>query len=127
MTEEMFPNGRIPVSHPGESIQEDFLVPLNKDAAWLAEGLRLPLPEVEALLEGRHPVTAEIALRLNRFLGCSPDFWLGLQNAYDLEEAQNRLAAELSQMEPYRMPHLVYNEKGEVVSTIWEQETAPAS
>jgi addiction module HigA family antidote len=127
MTEEMSPNGRIPASHPGECIQEDLLVPLNKDVAWLAKGLRLPLSEVEALLEGRHPVTAEIALRLNRFLGCSPDFWLGLQNTYDLEEVENRLAADLAQMEPHRMPHLVYDEKGQVVSTDREQQPASAS
>ncbi len=127
MTEQMFPDGRIPNSHPGETLQEDFLVPLRKDATWLAEGLRLSLSEVEALLEGGRPVTAEIVLRLNRFLGCSPEFWLGLQNSYDLEEAQNRLAAKLTQMAPYRMPHLVYDENGQVVSTIWEEEAASAS
>jgi addiction module HigA family antidote len=127
MTEEMFPNGRIPASHPGECIQEDFLVPHEKDATWLAEGLRLPLSEVEALLEGRRPVTAEIALRLSRFLGCSPDFWLGLQNTYDLEEAENRLAAELAEMEPHRMPRLVYDEKGQVIGSVWEQQPASAS
>src|SRR4051794_39259080 len=68
---------RLGKPHPGDTLREDFLGPLAKTAEWLAEGLRLPLSEVTELLTGQRPVTAEIALRLNRFLGCSPDFWLG--------------------------------------------------
>src|SRR5436309_15207123 len=85
----------IPVSHPGETLREDFLVPMSKDAAWLAEGLRLPLAEVEELLAEKRPITAETALRLSRFLGTSAGVWMGLQEHFDLETAEARLAPEL--------------------------------
>jgi antitoxin HigA-1 len=110
--------------HPGETLREDFLAPLEKTPEWLAEGLRLPLSEVVDLLEGRHPVTAEIALRLNRFLGCTPDFWLGLQASHDLRAAEARLGPELAAIQAYPMPHLVYGEEGQVLRTVWESEPA---
>ena len=124
MNDELFPGGRIPISHPGEALREDFLIPLGKDAAWLAEGLRMPLSELQEILDERRPITAETALRLNRFFGCSVEFWMGLQADYDVEHARDRLGEELAQIEEYRMPHLVYDENGQVVGTIWEQEAA---
>jgi antitoxin HigA-1 len=100
-SEELFPGGRIPVSHPGETLREDFLLPLGKDARWLAEGVRLPLPEVQALLDEKCSVTAETALRLSRFLGTSAELWMGLQEHFDLETTQDRIAAELQEIQPH--------------------------
>ena len=118
MLEELFPNGRVPKSHPGETLREDFLVPLGKDAAWLAEGLRMPLSEVQEILDEKRPITTETALRLSQFLGTSAELWMGLQADFDLETTRDRLGAELDKIERYRMPHLIYDENGEPVGPI---------
>jgi addiction module HigA family antidote len=125
MAEVAEPTERLGNPHPGDTLREDFLVPLGKTPEWLAEGLRLPLSEVVELLEGQRAVTAEIALRLNRFIGCSPDFWLGLQASHDLRAVESRLASELAAIQAYPMPHLVYGADGEVQGTVWEMEPAP--
>lgn len=118
MSKELFPAGRIPASHPGDTLREDFLAPLGKDAEWLAKGLRMPLAEVQEILDGKRPITAEAGLRFHRFLGCSVDFWMGLQASYDIEQARLRLGDELEQIERYRMPHLLYDERGEILGPI---------
>jgi len=127
MSEEPFVGGKIPKSHPGEVLREDFLLPSEKTVEWLADGLRMPLSEVQEILDGKRPITAETALRLHRFLGTSAEVWLGLQAGYDLEEAQDRLGEALAQIEEYRWPHLVYDENDKVLGTIWEQEAASAA
>ena len=88
-------DARLSYIHPGETLREDFLAPLGKSPAWLAEGLRVPLPEVVEMLAGVRPITAATALRLSRFLGCSPEFWLGLQARFELEVAQDSLGGDL--------------------------------
>ncbi len=90
---------RLPNIHPSEVIQEDFLVPLGKTAEWLAQGLRVSTTTVEQLLHSEIPITPATALRLERFLGCSAEFWLGLQAAYDLEEEYRLLAPHLQERE----------------------------
>ena len=116
------PGEHIPVSHPGETLREDFLIPISKDAAWLAEGLQLPIAEVQELLAEKRPITAEMALRLSRFLGTSAEIWMGLQEHFDLENARARLAPELHAIQPCQMPHLVCGENGEVRGTVWGTE-----
>jgi plasmid maintenance system antidote protein VapI len=56
---------------------------------------------VGEILKGKRGITPETALPLSRFLGCTPEFWLGLQAAYDLEEVRQRLGEELEQIQPY--------------------------
>jgi addiction module HigA family antidote len=126
MSEEARRDPRLSYIHPGETLSEDFLAPLDKSPAWLAEGLRLPLAEVVEILAGVRPITASTALRLSRFLGCSPDFWLGLQASFDLEVAVDSLADDLAAIEPYPMPHLAADESQEAVGTVLPIE-APAA
>lgn len=78
----------IPNIHPGEVLGEEFLHELAISPERLAHDLRLPLPPVAELLSGQTRLTANTALRLARYFGNSPKFWLGLQNDYDLEEEQ---------------------------------------
>lgn len=87
--------------HPGEIIAEDFLKPWGMTPYRLAKGLGVTPTRAAEILKGKRGITAETALRLSRFLGCSPEFWLGLQAAYDLEVARQRLAGELERIEPY--------------------------
>jgi addiction module HigA family antidote len=122
LSDQPSPGERIPLSHLGETLREDFLLPIDKDAAWLAEGLHLPLAKVEELLAEQRPITAEIALRLSRLLGTSAGVWMGLQEHFDLETTQERLAPELDDIQPCRMPHLEYGDEGEARGTVWGTE-----
>jgi addiction module HigA family antidote len=65
--------------HPGEIIREEFLAPLGKSAYWLAKGMGIPTTRVQEILAERRGVSVDSAMRLSRFLGCSPQFWLNLQ------------------------------------------------
>jgi len=79
--------------HPGEILREEFLVPLGMDAGELARALRLPLPEVGQIVGEEAPVTAAVALRLARYFGTTPQFWLDLQTSHDLRLARQQMAA----------------------------------
>jgi len=70
--------------HPGEVLSEDVLAPLAISANKLAQALRVPTNRITEIIAGRRTVTADTALRLSRYLGTSPEFWLGLQAEYCL-------------------------------------------
>jgi addiction module HigA family antidote len=78
---------RIPI-HPGEILAEDVLAELGMNARQLGEALGVPPNRVSEILRGRRSITADTALRLGRWLGTSPKFWLNLQQSYDLEVAE---------------------------------------
>jgi len=77
---------RIDNIHPGEVLLEEFLIPLDITAYRLSKDLRIPQTRVSEILKGRRRITADTALRLSKYFGNSPKFWLGLQDDYDLEE-----------------------------------------
>ncbi len=83
----MFKNGMRPV-HPGEILREDYLKELGMSANALAKALNVPAPRVNDIVRERRGVTADTALRLARYFGSSPQFWLNLQAAYDLRVAE---------------------------------------
>src|SRR5438552_17085380 len=87
--------------HPGEIITEEFLKPWRMTPYRLAKGLGVTPTRIGEILKGKRGITADTALRLSCFLGCSPEFWLGLQSSYDLEEARQRLTGDLEQIQPY--------------------------
>jgi addiction module HigA family antidote len=74
--------------HPGEVLQEEFLKPLEMSSRRLAESLGVPHNRISAIVAGERDVTADTALRLGRALGTTPEFWLNLQQAYDLRTAE---------------------------------------
>src|SRR5947207_11634772 len=96
----MVRTGRLGAIHPGEILREEFLEPLGLTAYRLAKGTGMTESAVGDILHGRRSITAATALRLARFLGCSPEFWLNLQAAYDLEAAREQLADRLGSIEP---------------------------
>lgn len=81
--------------HPGEILREEFLEPLGISAYALARAISVPRNRVTGILHGERAITADTALRLARFFGTSPDFWLGLQMDHDLETARAALGARL--------------------------------
>ena len=86
--------------HPGEILREEFLVPLGMSAYALATHLRVPRTRIERLVREETPITPDTALRLARYLGTTPDFWLGLQTQFDLETAQDGMSEEIAAIKP---------------------------
>jgi len=86
---------KLPNIHPGEVLREEFLIPIGISAYRLAKDTGLPHSRVSDLLAGRRGVSADTALRLARYFGTTPDFWLNLQTAYALEEADREHGTEI--------------------------------
>lgn len=78
-----------PPTHPGEMLLEEFIKPLNLTQAELSRCLGVSYPRLNEIIKARRSVTPDTALRLSRVLGMSPDFWLGLQQDWDLWHAMN--------------------------------------
>ena len=79
----------MPPIHPGETLREDFLKPLGLSADRLATELFVPATRVNDIVRCRRAITADTALRLARYFGTTPLFWINLQSSYDLELAQD--------------------------------------
>ena len=75
-------------THPGEVLGEEFLKPLGLSVNALAIALRVPATRIGAIDKGERAVTADTALRLARFFGTSPEFWINLQAMYDLTKTR---------------------------------------
>ncbi|MBZ0167899.1 XRE family transcriptional regulator [Candidatus Methylomirabilis lanthanidiphila] len=88
------PTHRAP-THPGEMLREEFLKPMGLSQKELAAGIHVPYQRINELVRGRRGVTPSTALRLARFFGMSPDFWLSLQLRWDLYHAQQSEAPTL--------------------------------
>jgi addiction module HigA family antidote len=86
--------------HPGEILREEFLKPMAMSAYALAKRLRVPPPRINDIVLERRGITADTALRLSRFFGTTEQFWLNLQDAYDVGRVKAELARELEQIEP---------------------------
>ncbi len=83
---------RLPPVHPGEILREDLLKPLRISINRLGRDLRVPVTRVSEIVNGRRSITADTALRLARYFGTTPEFWMSLQAAYDLDAAQRASA-----------------------------------
>src|SRR5947209_6124798 len=93
---------RLPPIHAGEVLREDFLLPMKLTAYSVARACGVPRTRIERLVREETPVTADTALRLARYFGTTPQFWMGLQAQYDLERAVDDLGKELKRIEPLR-------------------------
>jgi addiction module HigA family antidote len=97
----MSPTKKLPPIHPGEILLEEFLKPLGMSMNKLAEQLHVPANRITQIVDGRRSVTGETALRLARYFGTSPEFWLGIQKDYDLQVARDEFEAEVErQIQP---------------------------
>jgi addiction module HigA family antidote len=75
--------------HPGEILKEEFLIPMNITAYRLAKDTFLPQTRISQIIKGNRRITADTALRFEKYFGTSAKFWLGLQDDYDIEEEQS--------------------------------------
>jgi addiction module HigA family antidote len=83
--------------HPGEILMEEFLKPMGISQYRLAKDISVPPRRINEIVHGKRAITADTALRLGRFFGISPQFWLNLQTRYDLETTEESLAGRLDQ------------------------------
>ncbi|MBW2488939.1 MAG: HigA family addiction module antidote protein [Deltaproteobacteria bacterium] len=86
---------KLPSIHPGEVLIEEFLKPMGISQYRLAKDISVPPRRINEIVHGKRAITADTALRLGRFFGMSPQFWLNLQTRYDLEVTEDSLANRL--------------------------------
>ena len=88
--------------HPGEILFEEFLIPLEVTAYRLSKEIGIPQTRISEIIKGNRRITADTALRLGKFFGNSPKFWLGLQNDFDIEEEERKHKKEFNSIKKYR-------------------------
>jgi addiction module HigA family antidote len=89
----------LPPPHPGEILLEEFLKPLGLSQNKLSRNLGIPAQRINAIVRGQRAITVDTALRLARYFQTTPNFWLNLQNHYDLDMAQESRLTEQIQKE----------------------------
>jgi addiction module HigA family antidote len=82
--------------HPGETLRKEFLAPLGLSMNKMAMALRVPVTRIADIVNERRRITADTALRFARYFKNSPVFWMNLQTRYDLEVAEDEIAAKVA-------------------------------
>ena len=90
-------NAQLPPIHPGEILMEEFLKPMGISQYRLAKDTNVSPRRINEIVHGQRSITADTALRLGRFFGMSPQFWLNLQTRYDLELTEDLLNGRLDE------------------------------
>jgi addiction module HigA family antidote len=82
---------------PGEILFEEFMEPLGISQNQLARDLNVSVPRINEIVNGKRAITSDTALRLARYFNTTPEFWMNLQQRYDLKVAKRQLASEIEQ------------------------------
>jgi len=85
--------------HPGEILREEYMLPLGLKAYSVAKKLGVPRTRIERLASELAPVTPDTALRLGKFFGTTPEFWMNMQSAFDLAATAKEKQAEIAAIE----------------------------
>ena len=88
--------------HPGEVLQEEFLIPLELSAYKLSKDIGIPQTRISEILKGNRRITADTALRLSKYFGNSAKFWLGLQDDFDIEEEEQAKSKDFDSIEQFQ-------------------------
>ena len=92
---------KIPNIHPGEILLEEFLKPMNITAYRLAKETKIDQTRISEIIKGKRSITTDTALRLSKFFGNSPEFWINIQVHYDMEEKKVLMAKELKKIKTF--------------------------
>ncbi len=92
----MNPTNKMRPIHPGEILREEYLIPMAMSAHALALVLRVPAPRINEIVRERRAITPDTALRLARYFGTTPQFWMNLQTSYDLKFAEIKIGKKIS-------------------------------
>ena len=91
---------RVAPIHPGELLEEEFLLPLGLSQYRLAKAIDVPASRISEIVTGQRAISADTDLRLCRVLGLSPGYWLRAQAAYDTEVARAELSEVIERIQP---------------------------
>ncbi len=95
---------KMPPVHPGEILMEEFLIPMGISQYRLSRDISVPPRRINEIVHGARRVTADTALRLGKYFGISPQFWLNLQAHFDLEQERDRMGDRLEkEVQAYAM------------------------
>lgn len=94
------PTNRLP-THPGEMLREEFLAPMQIDEQQLAESIHVSRERINEIISERKSINRSIALRLAKYFGMSPDFWISLQLRWDLYQTQQGESEDLKAIRPH--------------------------
>lgn len=89
--------------HPGEVLMEDFIEGFGITQNKLAVSIGVPPRRINEIVHGKRAITADTALRLGRYFGIEPQYWLNLQSQYELELAADRIADQMEEITPLQM------------------------
>ncbi len=87
---------KLPPIHPGKILMEEFLAPMGISQYRLAKDISVSPRRINEIVHEKRSITADTALRLGRFFGMTPQFWLNLQNRYDLETTEDLIGKRLN-------------------------------
>lgn len=96
--------------HPGEVLQEEFLLPMEISAYKLSKDIGIPQTRISEILKGNRRITADTAIRLSHYFGNSPKFWLGLQDDFDIEEENTVKNKEFNSIKNLTIPNVLYKQ-----------------
>jgi len=102
------PTHRTP-THPGEMLLEEFLIPMGLTQRQLADAIHVPYQRVNDLIHSRRGITPDTALRLSKFFGTTPEFWMNLQLRWDLYAAKQNNKSVIESIHPYKLPPIASN------------------
>lgn len=93
---------KIPNVHPGEILYEEFLLTMNITAYRLAKETKLNPTRISEIIHGKRGISADTALRFSKFFGNSVEFWMGIQDEYEIREERERISSELKEIKNYK-------------------------
>lgn len=94
---------RLAPVHPGEVLLADFIEGFGITQNKLAVSIKVPPRRINEIVHGKRAITADTALRLARYFGTTPQFWLNLQIQYELDRAEDRMAAQIAEITPLQI------------------------
>ncbi|GBF79121.1 HigA family addiction module antitoxin [Aphanothece sacrum] len=90
-----------PPTTPGEMLREEFLEPMGLTQQQLADGIGVSYQRINELINGKRGITTSTALRLGKYFGTSPDFWLNIQRANELYSVMQKEAEQIENIKPF--------------------------
>ena len=86
--------------HPGEILQEEFLIPMGISAYKLSKSIGVQQTRISLILKGERGITADTAMRLSKYFGTTPEFWMNLQREYDLRKVKSEIKEIIDNIVP---------------------------
>ncbi len=90
--------------HPGEILLEEFLKPMGVTAYRLSKETKIDQTRISEIIRGKRSISVDTALRFAKFFGNSPEFWINLQNHFDILEKKQKMQSELKRIKPFILP-----------------------